>query len=510
MPKITDEFHGLAQVSWYGAVYFLTLGAFRPFWGKVCRYFPLKPTFLFTIAFFELGSLICGVAPNSTTFIVGRALAGVGGAGIATGGTTIVALSVPPRKRPMFMGFLGVAAALGNITGPLLGGAFSDKVTWRWCFYINLPFGAVVAGLVLIFLRLETKAKTTKTSWKQVVLHMDIAGITLTLCGMVCFILALQYGGVMYPWKSSQVIGLLVGFVLIEAALGVWEYHQGEYALLPWRLIKQRALWATCLFQFFFAGTYFVILYYLPIYFQSIQGVSPLKSGVYNLSLVIAFGASILAGGIAVAVTGHATPFMAAGAILTCVSAGLFFSMGIDTPSAKWIGYQVLAGAAIAFPYMNCLSLAQANVDDGDISIMSSIVQCKSFFSARYVHTTFAELLYRFSDTRGIVQCLCRSVSLHQPIAQCFSQHCFWSRSDNCDRDWCSGAPGHVYSQRAPRCHLRLHQRNQGRLCSLHRHGWCRGCNELAMSLVETPHPRQSRERHEAECSIACSRRRPG
>ena len=337
----------------------------------------MKPTYILTIFLFELGSLICGVAPNPVALIVGRAISGAGGAGIATGGTTIVAFCAPPKKRPLFMGLLGTTYSFAAVAGPLLGGVFSDKVTWRWCFYINLPVGGVVVGLILIFFRLETGAKTIKASWKETILQMDVLGIALTMSGIVCFILALQYGGVNYAWKSSQVIGLLVGFVLIMITLGVWEVYQGKYAMLPRRLMKKRALWAPSIFQFFFAGAYFLILYYIPIYFQSILGASPIKSGVDNLPLVISVGIFILAGGYTVAAFGHATPFMAAGATLTCVSAGLFYSMDSNTSSAKWIGYQVLAGAAIAFPYMNCLNVAQANVDDGDVASVSAIIQCK-------------------------------------------------------------------------------------------------------------------------------------
>ncbi|KAI9712456.1 MAG: hypothetical protein M1820_001669 [Bogoriella megaspora] len=375
IPKITDEFHGLAQVSWYGAAYFLTLGSFRPFWGKACKYFPLKPTFIFTIFLFELGSLICGVAPNSIALIIGRALSGVGGAGIATGGTTIIAFSAPPKKRPIFMGLLGASYALAAVAGPLIGGVFSDKVTWRWCFYINLPIGGVVAVLTLIFFRLDTAPKTIKASWKETILQMDAFGIALTMLGMACFILALQYGGTTYAWKSSQVIGLLIGFGLIIITLGIWEIYQDEYAMLPRRLMKQRTLWAPCVFQFLFAGSYFLILYYLPIYFQSILGFSPIKSSVDNLPLIVAFGIFMLTGGLAVSATGHATPSMAVGAALTCVSAGLFYSMDNNISPANWIGYQILAGTAIAFPYMNCLNLAQANADDKDIASVSSIVQ---------------------------------------------------------------------------------------------------------------------------------------
>jgi membrane-bound ClpP family serine protease len=127
-----------------------------------------------------------------------------------------------------------------------------------------------VVGFILIFSRPGTGAKAINATWKQAIQHMDVAGIILTLSGMVCFILALQYGGVAHSWRSSQVIGLLVGFVLIFGTLVVWELYQKEYAMLQWRLIRKRAIWTTCMFQFFFAGSYFVVLYYLPIYFQSI------------------------------------------------------------------------------------------------------------------------------------------------------------------------------------------------------------------------------------------------
>ncbi|KAH8817257.1 putative efflux pump antibiotic resistance protein [Xylogone sp. PMI_703] len=375
IPKITDEFHGLDDVSWYGAAYFMTLGGFTAFWGKVYKYFPLKPTFILTVFLFELGSLICGVAPNSVAFIVGRAISGVGGGGIATGGTTIIAFCSPPKKRPIFMGLVGLTYAFAAVAGPLIGGAFSDKVTWRWCFYINLPVGGVVVGIILIFFRLETAAKTVQATWKETFLQMDPLGIILTMAGIICFILALQYGGITYAWNSSVVIGLFVGFVVIMIALALWEVYQGEYAMLPPRLIKRRALWAASMFQFFFAGSYFLVLYYLPIYFQSILGASPIGSGVDNLPMVIAVGIFVLAGGITVSVTGHATPYMAVGSAIACVSCGLFYTMDQHTSSGKWIGYQVLSGAAFAFPYMNCLNLAQANVKDEDLAIVNSIVQ---------------------------------------------------------------------------------------------------------------------------------------
>jgi MFS family permease len=129
--KITDELHGFSQVSWYGAAYFMCMGSFQSSWGKAYRYLPLKLSFVVSAVIFELGSLICGVTPSSTVFVVGRAIAGLGGAGVPSGGTVILAFCAEPKKRPTLMGFVGMAYTVAAICGPLIGGAFSDKVTWR-------------------------------------------------------------------------------------------------------------------------------------------------------------------------------------------------------------------------------------------------------------------------------------------------------------------------------------------------------------------------------------------
>jgi MFS transporter, DHA2 family, glioxin efflux transporter len=359
-------------VAWYAAAYFMTFGASQCSAGKVYKFFDMKWSFMGSMLIFEVGSLICGVAPSSNTLIVGRAIAGLGASGLSIGATSIISLSVEPAKRPLMMGLIAMTYCISACLGPVLGGVFTDEVSWRWCFYINLPIGGAAAVGVFLFFSLPAAAKPPQISLYQKLLHLDPVGITLAMGSITCFILALQYGGVSHSWGSSVVIGLIVGFVLIAAALAAWELWLGEYAMMAPRLYKQRTLSVVAPFQFFFMGSYIVLLFYLPIYFQSALGASPIRSGVDNLPLVTAAAVFALAGGAFVMTTGLIWQTMMASAGLSTVAVGCIYTFDLHTTTATWVGLQFFIGAVMAFGIMQGVTLAQSAVGPEDLPAVSA------------------------------------------------------------------------------------------------------------------------------------------
>ncbi|RDW72815.1 hypothetical protein BP6252_06722 [Coleophoma cylindrospora] len=374
IPKITDEFHSVSQIGWYGSAFFLTFASFTSPWGKLFKYFTLKWTYLIAVFIFELGSLICAVAPNSTALIVGRAIAGLGAAGVGSGAFILVAFIAPPNKRPAYLGIIGAAYGISAVIGPLLGGVFTESLTWRWCFYINLPIGGLAAAILVIFFRLPSHVKPTQATFREKMLQLDPIGIVLIMAAVICYVLALQWGGITLPWHSSTVIGLLVGFVLLLICFGIDQWWSGERAMLPKRLLKNRYIYQGMAYSFTIAGSYFLVLYFLPIYFQVIDNVSPIQSGVRNLPLIIAITIATVCSGIGITVTGRPMPFMVVAGVLASIGVALLYTLDIGSSSAKWIGYQVLTGLGLGLGFQVPVSAVQATLPQIDIPSGSAMI----------------------------------------------------------------------------------------------------------------------------------------
>jgi MFS family permease len=248
IPKITTVFNSLEDVAWYGSSYLLTTCSLQPSFGKVYTYFDVKWTYLAALLIFEVGSIICAAATSSAMFIVGRAVAGAGAAALFSGGMTIIGYSVALRKRPIYIAALSSMFGIASVVGPILGGALTDRVSWRWCFWINLPFGAVSLAVVFFFFS-NPKREYSHMSVGARIKEIDLMGATLLICAVVSLLLALQWGGQTYAWGNSKVWGTLLAFGLIISVFIGIQIWQKERATIPLRVFKQRTIMVSCIFS---------------------------------------------------------------------------------------------------------------------------------------------------------------------------------------------------------------------------------------------------------------------
>ncbi|KAH8889467.1 MFS general substrate transporter [Thozetella sp. PMI_491] len=375
IPKITDEFHSLSDVGWYGSAYLLAFSVMQLLSGKLYNKFRTKWTYLCLFGLFELGSLLCGVATSSQMLIVGRAVAGLGGAGLINGAMTIIGTTVPLHKQPALIGVLMGVAETGVVCGPLVGGAFTGYTTWRWCFYVNLPLGTIVA-LYLFFVSIPDQIVKAPplTVLANIHLELDLGGFVLFSGAVIQLLLALQYGGATLPWDSAIVIGLLVGSVATFAVFTEWIRRLGDKSLVPISIVSRQAVWASALTALLIMTTQIITAYYLPIYFQAVRNASPFESGVDILPAILGQLLGAVFGGVSMQKIGYAIPFAILGAVLATIGTGLFTLFTPNTPTSMWIGFEVLQGLGRGFAVQAPLVSIQAQCEASEISTGTSLV----------------------------------------------------------------------------------------------------------------------------------------
>lgn len=270
-----------------------------------------------------------------------------------------------------------IIIGISSVAGPLLGGAFTDHVTWRLCFYINLPLGLVTAIFIFFFFHPSSSAggkAATVTSKKDYFMVFDIPGLLVLLPTIICLLLALQWGGSKYPWNNGRIIALLVIFGLLSILFLVVQWKMGDNATVPGRVLRQRTVAGSAWFAAMLGGSFFALLYYIPIWFQAIQGVTATQSGIRNLPLVLSVTVFSIVSGAGTQVLGYYTPWIIASSVLTSVGAGLCSTFTINTPSGQWIGYQLIYGAGVGFGLQLTLIAVQTVLPKKDVPTGTAIV----------------------------------------------------------------------------------------------------------------------------------------
>ncbi|KAI9724632.1 MAG: hypothetical protein M1828_003656 [Chrysothrix sp. TS-e1954] len=305
IPEISTDFHSLGDVGWYGSAYLISITALQPVMGTIYKLFNVKLVYLGAIVVFEAGSTLCAAAPSSPLFILGRAIAGTGAAGLIQGAITVITYVSKLEKRPLFIGLVVSSFGICACFSPILGGVLTQRASWRWCFWINLPIGLVV--FVLIFLGLSNKVKKDRRR--------------------------------KMPFTEKLMLLDPVGVILL---LGSW--WLGDIATIPPRIVKERTVSFGALALFLISMSSNIKMYYLPFYFQAAQGSSTVASGVRFLALAAPqVVATVLAGGIATK-SGHYFPIMLVGQIICSVGTGLLIMIGTTTATAIWATFMVIAG----------------------------------------------------------------------------------------------------------------------------------------------------------------------
>lgn len=379
LPAVVGDLGGFGQLSWVVAIYLLTSTVSTPIWGKLGDLLGRKNLFLIAIGIFLVGSVLSGIAGTMTELIIYRAVQGIGAGGLIVGVMTIIGILSPPEERGRYQSYIAALSAVATIGGPLLGGALTDGLSWRWAFYINIPIGAV--ALVLIAMKLKLPAM-------KVPHRIDYLGAALLTVVASAAVLLCVWGGTQYDWTSPQILVLAVVGVLALVGTIVVERRASE-PILSLKLFAIRDYTASLVLAFLVGIALYGSLTFLPVYQQSVHGLSATNSGLLLLPVLGGQLVTSIFTGRAMKGPAQYRLFSVLGGLALAVGSLLLSMLDTDTSQALAAVYMVVFGIGLGFLFQNVLVIAQNSVPPKEIGSASGTL---TFF--RTIGGTFGVSLF--------------------------------------------------------------------------------------------------------------------
>ncbi|GAA0666827.1 MFS transporter [Streptomyces thermocarboxydovorans] len=362
LPTIVSELGGLEHLSWVVTAYLLASTAATPLWGKLGDQYGRRRLFLTAIVIFLIGSALCGAAQDMAQLIAFRALQGLGGGGLIVLSMAIVGDLVPPRERGRYQGLFGAVFGATSVLGPLLGGLFTEHLSWRWVFYINLPVGVVAVAVIATVLHIPRRAT------RHVI---DYLGTFLIAAVATCLVLVASLGGTTWAWGSTQIVGLAVLGAVLAVAFVAVERRAAE-PVLPLKLFRIRTFTLSAVISFIVGFAMFGAMTYLPTFLQVVQGVTPTMSGVHMLPMVAGMLIASTGSGQIVSRTGRWKVFPIAGTAVTTLGLVLLHQLDENSPTGEMSAFFFVFGLGLGLVMQVLVLIVQNAVSYEDLGVATS------------------------------------------------------------------------------------------------------------------------------------------